>query len=488
MESKVVRTSPRSARCTLLALGLASLAAGVLGCDSRTPAVTGFTVTITMVDVAADQLELAVTTPDGFALAPTLRPTTAGAALPSPQSVTIFLPDALATEVATCTVTPMFAGQPAGATVAGSKALVLHQMVRLPIELHESPHDDGGAQDASAADDADASGTGGDAGASEGSDATGADGPGAKANGQACATDDECDSTLCANGVCCASACGGLCEACNLAGKEGTCAPLPAGAATKQCAKQDASSCGFDGTCDGNGGCRRFTPGVACKAESCQGASYMPASACDGQGSCVAANVVDCTPYICDASAGAPSCLATCKAGGSDCVSPAVCTNGSCGARTTKDNGAGCVNGADCKSGFCADGVCCVSACTGACVACNQAGAAGMCQPVGAGKVDPHAMCKDGGAASCGRNGLCDGASACALYPATTVCAAGSCKGVTLHNPKRCDGKGACQAAADTDCTPYRCDPTKTACFTSCALAAQCAATPRRTCVSNVCQ
>jgi hypothetical protein len=100
--------------------------------------------------------------------------------------------------------------------------------------------------------------------------------------------------------------------------------------------------------------------------------------------------------------------------------------------------------------------------------------------------VDPHAVCKDAGAASCGKNGLCDGAGACALYPTTTACAAGSCKNATLTNPKRCDGKGACVAVSPTDCTPYRCDPATTACFTSCTLPLQCAS--RRPCVNSACQ
>jgi hypothetical protein len=98
-----------------------------------------------------------------------------------------------------------------------------------------------------------------------------------------------------------------------------------------------------------------------------------------------------------------------------------------------------------------------------------------MCLPVGTGKADPHAICKDAGATTCGRNGLCDGAGACAVYPTTTVCAAGSCKGSTLHNARKCDGKGVCAPATDTDCLTYRCDPSTTTCFTSCVLSVQCA-------------
>jgi hypothetical protein len=466
------------ARRTLLALAFASAAVGAAGCGSKAPAVTGLTVTITMVGVSPDQLQLTVTTPDGFVLDPMLRPMTPAGFLSSPQSITIFLPDALAAQVATCTVTPFYGGQPTGSPASGSSTLLLHQLVPLQIDLPASRHDDdAGAPEAGAADSAT------EASASDGGGGSGGtDGASPKANGQPCAAGGDCDSTLCSGGVCCASACTGICEACNLAGKEGTCSPVPSGTVTK-CAKQPDSMCMFDGTCDGNGGCRLVMAGVVCKAESCSSASsYMPASACDGQGKCVPANTVDCAPYIC----GAKGCLTTCAAGGTDCFSPAVCTNGSCGARPLKDNGAGCVGNTDCKSAHCADGVCCDGACTGACVACNVTGTAGMCKSVGAGKVDPHAVCKDAGATSCGKNGLCDGAGACALYPTTTACAAGSCKAATLTNPKRCDGKGACVAVNPTDCTPYRCDPANTACFTSCTLSLQCVS--RRACVNSACQ
>jgi hypothetical protein len=348
---------------------------------------------------------------------------------------------------------------------------------------------DGSTSDATEADADEDGAPSEDAPASDGAtgDAPAGDG-GLKVNGQACTRGDECDSTVCVDGVCCASACGGLCEACNLTGKMGTCSPEAAGTASAQCAKQPASTCGFDGTCDGNGGCRRHPPGVACKAEACQGATYLPMAACDGQGTCVMPANVDCAPYVCDSSGGAPACRSTCRVGGADCQAPAVCAADSCGVKPKKANGAGCIDASDCTSNQCVDGVCCAAACSGACVSCNQMGKEGMCLPVAAGKVDPHAICKDAGATSCGRNGLCDGAGACALYPTTTVCLAGTCSGRMLRGPRHCDGKGACVQAADVDCLPYRCDPTATACFTSCQGNAQCSAATRRTCDNNVCQ
>jgi len=51
-----------------------------------------------------------------------------------------------------------------------------------------------------------------------------------------------------------------------------------------------------------------------------------------------------------------------------------------------------CATGADCLSGHCVDGVCCESACTGACQTCNQAAALGTCAPIPAG-MEPGAEC-----------------------------------------------------------------------------------------------
>jgi hypothetical protein len=461
-----------------LALGLGA------GCGSKAPAITGLVVTVDLGGGAADQLELSVGTAAGVALHPTPRPATASGSLASPQSVSIYLPDALAGQSAVCLVRALAGGQPTGASGSGTATLVLHELVPLRVSL--APASDAGAPDAAA--DAPSLETAPDTAPDTASDMTSDDGAAPGALGQACATAEECDSMLCVDGVCCASACAGTCEACNLTGKAGACTPLAAGTATTECAKQPASGCGFDGTCDGNSGCRRYAPGVACKAEACQGASsYVPASACDGQGTCVAPSVVDCTPYVCDATGGAPACRADCRAGGADCVSPAVCAAASCGPRALKAAGAGCVEAADCQSDHCVDGVCCSTACTGACQSCNQTGFAGTCHPVAAAKADPRGVCHDTGAAGCGTNGTCDGAGACALYPAGATCAAGTCSNHTLRNPKRCDGNGACQAAADVDCTPYRCDPTTTACFTSCTLTLECAAGGGHSCVNHAC-
>jgi hypothetical protein len=473
------------------------------GCGTKAPDLTGLTVTVTFpTQLSLDQLELAVWAGSTQVLSSMRRPLTAGAPLASPQSLSIFLPDALADQDVTCTATPFLGQQQAGMMGSASVRLQRHHLVPIEIALApggdagvspddadaaDAPPFDGGADDAVAFDGgADVAVDAGDA--SVPSEA-GTDVPTStlKANGAACGANPECESTQCVDGVCCGSVCGSTCESCNQKGAEGTCTPLPPGTRATECVDQLVASCGFDGTCNGNGACRRYAAGAPCKAASCQTTgTFMPASACDGQGACLAPNPVSCAPYLCNSST--PQCRSTCQTGVVGCAGTAVCTNGSCGAKVLKANGDGCVAAGDCTSNHCVDGVCCETVCTGACVACNLAGSAGLCKPVDAGKTDPHAICKDAGAASCKQNGLCNGAGTCALYPATTTCIAGSCAGRAVIGARTCDGAGTCTLATNVDCLPYRCNPATTNCFTACTANAQCSNAPKRTCNNNICQ
>jgi hypothetical protein len=487
-----MRISTRLACCALLGT-LSALAAA--GCGTKAPAITGLTVTVTMDGLSADQLQFAVTAMDGTPIVQSMRrPASAGAPLASPQSVSIFLSDDLAGSMVICTVTPFAGDQPLGPVGSGGATLVLHQLVPVAIALEAG---DGGAAGSGGASGTGGGGVGGMSGSGGGGGSGGSGGmkdggtpsDAPKALGQPCASGTECDSTLCVDGVCCGSACGSLCYACNVPGKEGMCTLIPAGqapgaTATQKCAPQPSVTCGFDGTCDGSGGCRKYPAGTQCKAASCSGATFMPASACDGQGKCMAATSIDCTPYNCGTVNAALTCLTTCTTGGNECIAGATCMNASCGAKPKQPNGAGCTAGTDCTSTHCADGVCCDGACTGACTSCNQTGMEGMCLPVAAGTPDPRKMCVDAGAPSCGKNGLCDGAGVCALYPSTTMCAPASCNKSTLKPAHLCDGKGACVGPADVNCGAYRCDSMTTTCFKICtATGGQCS--PGYSCTSG---
>jgi hypothetical protein len=70
--------------------------------------------------------------------------------------------------------------------------------------------------------------------------------------GQPCMADSQCASTFmhCVDGVCCNTACDGVCQSCIVTGSFGTCSNVPAGA-------QDPPTCEiFQMACNGAGACR----------------------------------------------------------------------------------------------------------------------------------------------------------------------------------------------------------------------------------------
>lgn len=97
--------------------------------------------------------------------------------------------------------------------------------------------------------------------------------------------------------------------------------------------------------------------------------------------------------------------------------------------------GLGCTSNSQCASGFCSQGVCCDSACTGTCGACNLAGHLGTCTPLASGTV-----CR-------AQNGACDVAETCngsslncpadAVQPVGAVCRSAVS---TCDVPEVCDG------------------------------------------------
>ncbi len=123
----------------------------------------------------------------------------------------------------------------------------------------------------------------------------------------------------------------------------------------------------------------------------------------------------------------------------------------------------------DCDSGNCIDGYCCDSGCepgnaANLCKACNVPGSEGHCAYAPAG-TDPHQQCEPDPVASCGKDGLCDGAGACRRYPAGTSCAAPSCAGDDTVSARTCDGNGSCLPGKMTMCSPYTCNPMTATCY-----------------------
>ncbi|HEY2899728.1 MAG TPA: Dickkopf N-terminal cysteine-rich domain-containing protein, partial [Polyangia bacterium] len=87
-----------------------------------------------------------------------------------------------------------------------------------------------------------------------------------KSLGAACSSG-QCADGACVDGVCCESACQDKCYACSstLTGQpDGKCKPIqPAKTPQGECAASDASTCGQDGSCDGNGQCRKWSSGTS---------------------------------------------------------------------------------------------------------------------------------------------------------------------------------------------------------------------------------
>ncbi|MEZ4300195.1 MAG: hypothetical protein R3B70_34935 [Polyangiaceae bacterium] len=337
-------------------------------------------------------------------------------------------------------------------------------------------------------------------------------------DGQPCLTGADCQSAVCTAARCAPPACddgarngaetdvdcGGTCD-------QGCAAGQRCGENT-DCAGEQCS--GPNGTClptctDGvtNGGetdvdcggpCKGCQVGLQCAGSSlnCEPGTYCEGTVCEklkGNGvacesaeQCVSGFRADevccndpCTEPCRACNLGAST--GTCKSipSGDDpaneCAGDDVCDgNGAC----KKAPGATCALGSECASGECWDDVCCETACTDTCWACNEAATGkedGQCAYILAG-LDPHEEC-DGndacwgnGACAMGKseNGLsCASAFACASnYCADGVCCATPCqtpcmgcaltglKGICSPLPagafdgcpggKPCDGNGAC--------------------------------------------
>jgi hypothetical protein len=139
---------------------------------------------------------------------------------------------------------------------------------------------------------------------------------------------------------------------------------------------------------------------------------------------------------------------------------------------TNLGNGDPCADASQCTSGFCApEGVCCDTACTGACQACNLPGSPGTCSSVPAGMmpVTGHDTCGPDAQSTCMRDGACDGAGACHLWN-DVICKPGSCDATTNKAvaASKCDGLGTCVTPNAITCDPFVCLPDNTACYPTC--------------------
>jgi len=344
--------------------------------------------------------------------------------------------------------------------------------------------------------------------------------------GGTCSSTNQCVSGLTCNHdkVCCNKSCDGVCETCKPpGGSAGTCTTVTAGQPdpSLMCQTTASSTCGTNGKCSGNNTptgtarCQDYDGSTACGTQSCtNGATATAASTlklvstCSGSGACNTAPTQSCGAYKC---LNATQCGSSCNTD-SDCVGVTCDTvTHKCG--TKQAQGQMCNVAADCVATApnCVDGVCCNTACTGACQACNLGGNLnGTCSPVTAGTSDsgclPAAaagmcgntgMCGGGGTcakrgsettcrgASCSSDNLssvaattCDGkADTCPPAPGGTVCGAAKCTGggtsYSQTTAAMCSGAGVCSAPVTTPCGDFTCSGAL--CRTSCTMDSDCA-------------
>jgi hypothetical protein len=177
-----------------------------------------------------------------------------------------------------------------------------------------------------------------------------------KVNGAECQTAGECSSNSCIEGVCCDGTCAQPCSSCLQAKtgrSDGTCAYVKAGTAHgTDCVTQPASTCGYDGTCDGNGGCHFYAAGTQCDSATCADDTTRSASsACDGSGTCEPQQTSSCGNYACENGTCRTSCASS-----TQCSRSTYCSGSSCIDR--KEPGATCSRADECSSNSCG-GRCC---------------------------------------------------------------------------------------------------------------------------------
>jgi hypothetical protein len=307
--------------------------------------------------------------------------------------------------------------------------------------------------------------------------------PPPKKLGESCSTGEDCQTGFCADGLCCNTACGDACQACNIAGQEGHCTSIANGNKPVHgncpalAANDIAKPCSTDGFCDGQGACRLHAMNTQCSAQVCDTTTdvFTPPAVCDGAGRCIVVPSFNCAPFRCE---NATKCWETCTVPNqaTQCSGANSCVSSSCG---KLPKGRTCTSGTQCLSGNCIDGVCCTQAvCAGQCEACDADPAdKGECKPVtGAphGVGTARAACTGDGSGGCG--GSCNGTLRTACTYPTGACRTQSCSTATgspvLTLAANCNGAGSCPAVT-SPCSPpsnmlAACDAGGTSCAFSC--------------------
>jgi hypothetical protein len=323
-----------------------------------------------------------------------------------------------------------------------------------------------------------------------------------KALGESCTLSTECESDFCVDGVCCNTACNGVCVSCSLTDNFGYCTPEESGdvgtnrsTGLRDCGacqvcdgagacrtvdqsiyendpadpsnlcgdpSTPASDCGTTGSCvDGTGRCGYYDASTSCGVICPASGSDIYERHCDGNGACTqdASPSDTCDGFVCLSDES--GCKTTCEPG--ECAPGYYCDVSKDTCEIKGDNGDDCSSASQCVSGYCVDGYCCNTACNGACESCALAGTIGKCVDTPNGEDDPDDSCSDGafcnGEEYC-NNGACvtDGnpcnktddnicndcneASDTCIQPEGTVCDASAAD--DCRNSDKCDDSGSC--------------------------------------------
>jgi hypothetical protein len=181
-----------------------------------------------------------------------------------------------------------------------------------------------------------------DPGTCEGESSCGATGACGQTLGKACAAGGECASANCVDGVCCEQLTCGTCQACNLPGRAGSCAPLPA------LTDDENAGCTSSSTCDGIGGCKRKNGSTCSDVAACASGLCVDGVCCDDacEGTCHSC-AVEGHLGTCSVVAGQQDAVASMSCGGAN-----ICD--ALGAGTCKlQEGESCATDGDCAFGKC---------------------------------------------------------------------------------------------------------------------------------------
>lgn len=138
--------------------------------------------------------------------------------------------------------------------------------------------------------------------------------------------------------------------------------------------------------------------------------------------------------------------------------------------------GTSCTTSATCIAGLtCVDAVCCSTACTGQCQACNAAGSMGTCVTVSGPPVGTRAACPQSDPNNVCTSLACDGTNAttCTVFVGSTMtCGVPSCIDGVGTPGAICEADGGCQMVTPTNCGLYACVSDQ--CATTCTDDAEC--------------